>query len=623
MESSSARDITKSLSGKVWKFSDAAEEDVTRIAQTKQLPEFIARLLCQRGIPADSIDEFFNPTLKDHFPDPFSMAGMKELAEALSDKIIGAEEGGQAVGVLADFDVDGATSAAILTRFLKHCGLNPPIYIPDRLNEGYGPSRESFEALKQQGAEFVLIADCGITAHEAIDAGKELGLTLAILDHHEPEGQLPSADYIVDPKCPNDTSGLEMLAACGVSFLVCVATNKKLREKGFYSSRGLEEAPMKSWMDLLGLGTVCDMVPLTGANRLFVKVGFAQMANHANEGIKALCQMGNVTKAPTPTDAGWMIGPRINAGSRVHRSDLGVKLLATTDPEEAQSIAMALEECNEERKAIQAKMFKTACEKVEITNLYMKPIIVVEDESFHPGLSGLVAGRLKERYGKPSVCITYTENPDGTIEGRGSGRSAPGLSMADLFMAARDEGLLVKGGGHAMAGGFTMVPEKLEMLRDFFYQYIEENLQNIEIIDELEIDSLATVRGATPDFIKLLTDNMGPFGVGNPEPIFALNAVRVHQVDILKEKHIRALVSDSEGGPRMKAMFFSGVDTELGQAMLTQYKVMPFHLVGQFQINHWQGRDSVEFHVKDGSLAIKKSDIPESAAVEQSLLAAV
>ena len=598
-----ALNVQKSLNGKSWRFTPVDEDEVTRIVQTKQLPEFMARMLVQRGIPYDEIDQFFNPTLKDHFPDPFSMAGMEDLANDLAARI----EAGDTIGVLADFDVDGATSAAILSRFLRHCSIEPPIYIPDRLEEGYGPSETAFKSLKDQGASFVMVADCGITAHEPIAQGKALGLDIAVLDHHEPEETLPEATHIVNPKRADDTSNLDMLAACGVSFMVCVAVNKKLRENGFYKKKDIPEAPMKSWMDLLGLGTVCDMVPLQGVNRLFVKIGFEQMAAHANEGIKALCSVGNVTKAPTPTDAGWTIGPRINAGSRVHRSDLGAKLLSTQDAEEAQSIAMALEECNEERKAIQSKMMKTASDKVEITNLYMKPIIVVDDESFHPGLSGLVAGRLKERYGKPSICVTYAENPDGTIEGRGSGRSVKGVSMADMFIAARDEGLLVKGGGHAMAGGFTIEPEKLDDFRSFLYQYIENLSQDNEIIEELEIDSIATVRGARPDFVSLLTTNMGPFGVGNPEPIFLLSDVRIHQIDVLKEKHIRAMISDAEGGSRMKVMFFSGVDTDLGKAMLTQHKAMPFHLAGQFQINSWQGRDSVEFHIKDGAYAIENN----------------
>lgn len=605
MSDRSALNVTKSLGGKNWRFFDADDAEITRIVQTKQLPEFIARLLCQRGIASDSIDEFFNPTLRDHFPDPFLMAGMEGLSDDLSNRIIAAEQGAKTVGVLADFDVDGATSAAILTRFLRHCGLNPPIYIPDRLNEGYGPSKAAFESLKEQGAEFVIIADCGITAHEPIADGRALGLDIAVLDHHEPEDTLPDANHIVNPKRADDHSSLDMLAACGVSFMVCVATNKKLREKGFFNDRNISEAPMKSWMDLLGLGTVCDMVPLQGVNRLFVKAGFEQMAEHANEGIKALCAVGNVTKAPTPTDAGWSIGPRINAGSRVHRSDLGAKLLSTQDPEEALSIAMALEECNEERKAIQSKMMKTASDKVEMTNLYMKPIIIVDDESFHPGLSGLVAGRLKERYGKPAICVTYAENPDGTIEGRGSGRSVKGVSMADMFIKARDENLLLKGGGHAMAGGFTIEPDKLDALREYLYSYIEEAFQGNEIVDELDIDALVTVRGAKPDFVKLLTDNIGPFGMGNPEPLFALSNLRVHQVDVLKDTHIRVLFSDAEGGTRMKGMLFSGVGTDLGDALLTQSKAMPFHLVGQFQINSWQGRESVEFHIRDGAYAIE------------------
>jgi single-stranded-DNA-specific exonuclease len=601
--SASVFDVQRSLGDKRWCFTPADEDEIVRLVQNHSLPEFVARLLVQRGVKAGEVDAFLNPTLRDHFPDPFSFTGMREFAEDCAQCIID----GTPIGVFADFDVDGATSAAIITRFLRHFDIAPPVYIPDRLIEGYGPNPAAMQSLKEQGAEFVIMADCGTTAFEPLKAAHEIGLRVAIFDHHEAEDELPLAAHIINPKRQDDTSGLGMLAACGVSFMACVAVNNVLREKGYYQQAGKDEAPLKSWLDLVALGTVCDMVPLQGVNRLFVKAGFEQMAYHNNRGIAALCQVGRIEKAPEPKDAGWSLGPRINAGSRVHRSDLGAKLLSTDDQEEAQSLAWALEECNQQRKSIQSEMMKVATNKTEFLGGDNDNFILVDDESFHSGLSGLVAGRLKDRYGKPSIVVTYVENEDGIVEGRGSGRSVQGVNMADIFIAARNEGILLKGGGHAMAGGFTVMPDRLDDFKTFVKNYIEEHKDEMEALPQIDIDAVATVRGAKPDFIKLLNHNVGPFGMGNPEPIFALADVRVHDTGVLKDKHIRMMISDAEGGTRMKAMLFGGVGTPLGDLILKNYRQVPFHLVGQFQINNWQGRESVEFHVMDGMNTIASS----------------
>ena len=588
--------VHKSLSGKRWSFAQADEDETTRLSQNHGLPEFVARMLVQRGVQSKNVTEYLHPTLKEHFPDPFSFIGMREFADDCADCIINKTP----IGLFADFDVDGATSAAILTRFLRHFDVAPPVYIPDRLTEGYGPSAEAMQSLKDQGAEFIIMADCGTTAFEPLQHAHDIGLRVAVFDHHEAEDELPKCAHLINPKRQDDDSGLDMLAACGVSFMACVAINSALRDKGYFKDTGKKEAPLKSWMDLVGLGTVCDMVPLTGVNRLFVKVGFEQMAVQNNPGIKALCQVGNIETAPTPKDAGWSIGPRINAGSRVHRSDLGARLLSTDADDEAQSLAYALDDCNNERKKIQTNMMQVALNKVEFLKGNNDNFILVDDESFHSGLSGLVAGRLKEKYEKPSIVVTYVENQDGVMEGRGSGRSVKGVNMADIFIAARNENILVKGGGHAMAGGFTIMPDRLDDFKKFIAEYISNNKTEGEELEVLEIDGIATVLGAKPEFIKLLNNNVGPFGMGNPEPVFALSNVKVNQVDVLKDQHIRMILSDADGGGRMKAMFFSGVETELGKMLLTNARNVNFHLVGKFQINNWQGRESVEFHISDG-----------------------
>jgi single-stranded-DNA-specific exonuclease len=528
------------------------------------------------------------------------MAGMDDFANDLADAVINETP----IGIFADFDVDGATSAAILTRFLRHFDIAPPVYIPDRLTEGYGPSVLAMQSLKDQGAEIILMADCGITAFDPLQAAHDMGLKVCVFDHHEPENKLPTAWHIINPKRSDDVSGMEMLAACGVCFMVCVAINKALRAKGYYKGTQKQEAPLKSWLDLVALGTVCDMVPLTGVNRLFVKVGFEQMRHQNNEGINALCLVGKVENIPDPKDAGWSLGPRINAGSRVHRSDLGAKLLSTDDLEEAQSIAFALEDCNRERRAIQSTMMQNAQNKVEFLGGDCGSFIMVEDEDFHPGLSGLVAGQLVRKYNKPAIVVTYTDIGGDVLEGRGSGRSIKGVNMADIFISAKNAGVIEKGGGHAMAGGFTVLPDKIEAFKKFIASYIDDLKMEKIAIEPLNIDAIATVRGAKPDFIHLLNNNIGPFGMGNAEPVFALSGVRVFDVDVLKEKHIRLMISDAEGGSRMKAMFFGGVGTPLGDMLMKNYRVTPFHLAGQFQLNHWQGRTSVEFHIMDGVNAI-------------------
>ena len=602
-------EVQKSLGDKKWNFIQADDELVTRFAQNHDMPEFVARMLVQRGVTPDTLEEFLNPTLRDHFPDPFSFAGMRAFADDCADAIINETP----IGIFADFDVDGATSASILTRFFRHFDIVPPVYIPDRLTEGYGPSKESMDSLKEQGAEFIIMADCGTTAFEPLQHAHDIGLRVSVFDHHEAEDDLPTVAHLINPKRKDDNSGLDMLAACGVSFMACVAINSALRDKGYFKDSDKTEAPLKSWLDLVGLGTVCDMVPLKGVNRLFVKAGFTQMAGHNNKGIEALCQVSRIETNPTIKDAGWNLGPRINAGARVHRSDLGAKLLSTDDPEEAQSIAYALEECNQERKKIQSEMMHVALNKIEFLKAEHDEFILVDDESFHSGLSGLVAGRIKDRYNKPSMVVTYVETEEGVIEGRGSGRSVKGVNMADIFIAARNEGVLVKGGGHAMAGGFTIMPDRLDDFRAFVNKYIVENKSTEAEEVTVNIDSVATIAGAKPEFIKILNNNVGPFGMGNAEPVFALSEAKVFQVDVLKDKHIRMFLSDNNGYGRMKAMFFSGAGTALGEKLLKTSKHAHFHLVGQFQINNWQGRESVEFHIMDGADALNSNVAGDSS----------
>lgn len=591
-------DVGKSFKNAKWVMTPFNAHEATRISQAYGLPEIVGRLLSARNISFNDVESFLFPRMRDHFPDPFQLKDMQPCAEFIADGVIA----GRKIGIFADFDVDGSTSAAIMNRFFRYLGQEAPFYIPDRLNEGYGPSAEAFHKLKMQGAEIIITADCGITSFGPAEAAKEMGVDLIILDHHEAEDSLPPAKFVIDPKREDDDSGYDELAACGVTFLTCVAVNTILREKGFYTDKGIEEAPLKEWLDLVALGTIADMVPQRGPNRILVRAGLHQMNKRQTAGIKALCDVCGIKSMPTPYHIGFGMGPRINAGSRVHQSDLGAKLLSTDDPEEAKNLAWTLNDCNEKRKNIQKEMTAEAIEKVEQLNKKDHPIILVEGEGWHPGLSGLVAGKLKEHFGKPACVITYAENEKGVMEGRGSGRSIPEINIAASFIEARNQDLLIKGGGHAMAGGFTIDPDKITEFEEFIIRHATEQLNGQPIIPETFVDAIATVNGASLDFVKLLHKNMTPFGAGNPEPVFALQKARIGKADIMAERHIRCYISDIEGGSSIKAVAFSAVGTPLGDALLNSYDT-PLHLLGAFQLNEWQGRESVEFHISDAANA--------------------
>ncbi len=603
--SDSSLNIEKSLNKARWVMPDVPLDAVERLARQYDLPEPVARLLCARSVPEGDVMGFLNPTLKDHFPDPFSLQGMEDaanyLAQAIQDK--------RSIAIFGDFDVDGATSSAVLYRFLKACGIDAPIYIPGRLTEGYGPNDEAFKSLKAQGAEIVILLDCGTTAFETIAAGKAMGLEIVVVDHHEAEERLPDAVHVINPKRRDDTSDLKMLAAVGVTFLLCVAVNSKLRAAGFYEG---DEPPLKQWLDIVALGTVCDMVPLTGANRLFVRHGFAMMERTNNVGLKALIDVAGIDGALDTYHAGFILGPRINAGSRVHQSDLGAKLLSTDDTEEAKNIAWTLNDCNDKRKAIQATMEREALAKVEALGLDQHPVIIVDDEGWHQGLSGLVAGRLKDKYGKPACVIAYKDDEGGMPLGTGSGRSIPGIHIARAFMDARNAGLLEKGGGHAMAAGFTIDPVKLEEFNSFMHEHIRAQLESADTQVETVIDGVLSLRGTRVEFVRMLQDYVGPFGQENPEPMFLFSNVRVQKADVVGQSHIRLQISDWEGGGWMKAMAFRTVGTPLGDALLKS-KTRGIHLLGQIKINEWNGQESAEMHVKDAAFVIDDAQAQDSA----------
>ena len=586
-----------SLNKARWELPDVDLHLIEQIVRQNDIPEIAARMLAGRGIELDDVPAFLNPTLKDHLPSPFTLAGMDAMATDVAQVITE----GKNFAIFGDFDVDGATSSALLYRFLKHCGIDAPIYIPGRLTEGYGPNTDALQTLKDDGADILFLLDCGTTAFDTVGEGTKMGLDIIILDHHEAEEELPDCAHVINPKRKDDESDLNVLAAVGVTFMAIIAINSKLRDGGFYKDQGIDAPPLMQWLDIVALGTVCDMVPLLGVNRLFVRRGFEVMQNTQNVGLKELISVSKVSEPYAPYHAGFILGPRINAGSRVHKSELGARLLSTDSVSEANEIAWTLNDCNDKRKAIQGEMEREAIAQVEAEGLDQHPMIFVASEKFHQGLSGLVAGRLKEKYDKPAVAVALIDE-DGISEGRGSGRSVAGIHIAQAFIDARNEGLISKGGGHAMAGGFSVPLDQLDAFKEFLYAHVKKQAANNDANIVTSLDGIVTVRGATPAFVHLLQDAIGPFGQEYPEPLFVLQNVRVNKADIVGDSHIRVMLSDWEGGAWMKAMAFRAVGTPLGDALLKGGE-RPFDVVGTLKIDNWTGVDKTEIHIRDAAFS--------------------
>ncbi len=588
--------VDSSLNKARWVLPDSSIDDIELIMRRHEVPEVVARLLSQRGVALDEVESFLNPTLKNDFPDPFSLKGMGDMAEEVAIAI----ENKQKFAIFGDFDVDGATSSAVLYRFLKAVGVDAPIYIPDRLSEGYGPNIDALKQLKERGADILMMLDCGTTAFDIVKAGTDLGLKIIILDHHEAEDSLPDCWHVINPKRKDDTSGLDMLAAVGVTFMVCVAINSRLRDRGFYKQDGVNEPNLKSLLDIVALGTVCDMVPLMGVNRLFVRSGFAIPEANMNVGVRELMRVAGISAPISTYDCGFVLGPRINAGSRVHKADLGAKLLSSDDAEECKNISWTLNDCNDKRKAIQQEMEQSAIEMIEAQNMQDEPMILVAHEDWHAGLSGLVAGRIKEKYNKPACVVTYAYDLSGKKEGRGSGRSVAGVHIAQSFIDARNAGIIEKGGGHAMAGGFTVAPERVEELHNFLKTHIAKQMENSDTNVETLIDAVLTCGGITTDLVELLQGRVGPFGQEQPEPLFMLENIRINKANIVGAAHISVMLSDWEGGSWLKAIAFRAVDTPLGDALLSDGG-KALSVIGQLKINEWQGRKSAQMHIVDAA----------------------
>lgn len=520
-------------------------------------------------------------------PDPSSFKDMDKAAVRMADAI----KNGEKIAVFGDYDVDGATSSSILTRFARAVGTELRLYVPDRRSEGYGPNVKAMQLLAEEGIKLVICVDCGTTAHEPLAAAKDAGLDVIVLDHHASEPVLPPCHALVNPNRLDETGEYGYLAACGVTYLFAVAVNRVLRAMGWYATR--TEPDLLGLLDLVALGTVCDVVKLIGLNRAFVTQGLRVMEQRRNLGLAALANVAGMKGHADTYAAGFVFGPRVNAGGRVGEANTGARLLSTDDSNLAYQLAQHLHQLNRERREIEARVLAEAEAFKPGGNM---PIVFAASENWHPGVIGIVASRLKDKFHHPALVVAL----EGDI-GKGSGRSVNGVDLGAAIIAARQAGLLINGGGHKMAAGFTVPREKLNDLCDFLAERIGKQLAAEPLKPTLMLDGLLAASSLQPDFVKKLAV-LAPFGTGNAEPRFALADCRILDARIVGEKHVS--VTALQGGTRFRGIAFRAVENGLGEALLDERNRV-LHLAGHLRIDEWQGQERVQCHISDAARSVE------------------
>ena len=584
--------IERSVTGKWWRERATDERLATTISQRFGVPEIVGRVMANRGIGLDDAESFLSPTLRDLMPDPSSLQDMDMAASRIADAIEKREQ----MAVFGDYDVDGATSTALLKRFFRALGADVPVHIPDRMTEGYGPNAPALLELQRKGANLILTVDCGVTAYGPLQEARDAGIEVIVVDHHAAEPELPPAVAVVNPNRLDDESGLGHLCAAGVAFLLCVAILRELRSRGWLEKAGVRAPDLRSWLDLVALGTVCDVVPLRGLNRAFVTQGLKVMKHRSNIGMTSLADIAGVNETPSAYHLGYVLGPRVNAGGRVGESFLGTTLLSGDNPAQAQDIARKLDEYNRERKAIEDIVLDQAISAVEGRSK-VGSMVLVGGEDWHPGVIGIVASRLKDRYHVPSLVM-------GLVDGvyKGSGRSVRGIDLGAAIIAARQAGLLINGGGHGMAAGFTLDPEKQDAFEAFLEERFAKIIEENDIRPTITVDGALHAHGATIELIDAL-EKLGPFGAGNPEPRFAFVDCRAVKADVVGADHVRCILTGANGKGRLKAIAFRCLDNDMGQTLI-KHGGRPLHVLGHLRRDTWQGRDGVQLIIDDVSLPV-------------------
>ena len=577
-----------SLEGKKWLAHEPDGRLALAMAQRLEIPELVARVMVTRGIKLDDATRFINPTLRDLLPNPSDLEDMDRAAERLVTAIIQNET----IGIFGDYDVDGATSSALLERFIKRLGGRTNIYIPDRLKEGYGPNIPALLRMANEGVSLVLTVDCGTAAFAPFEAARKANLDIIVIDHHAAEAKLPDALAIINPNRLDDQSGQGHLAAVGVTFLLIIAVNRLLRETGFYKK--IAEPDLMLWLDLVALGTVCDVVPLVGLNRAIVKQGLKVISKRTNPGIAALVDVSGVGEKPGAYHLGFILGPRINAGGRVGSPELGSHLLSTESNADAKSIALELDELNKERRIIEQTVLNDALEKMANEPEAAGAVAFVFSKGWHPGVIGIIASRIKDRFNRPACVLTVSD--DGTVA-NGSGRSISGVDLGALIISAHQAGIITKGGGHKMAAGFTLAQNRINDFRNFLNDRVGKRIEETGITPTLHLDGSMTTASATLDTAEQL-QQLEPFGSGNPEPRFVLPSVQISFADTVGEDHTRCTLQSIEGG-RLNGICFRSSDRPLGQAILSAKNGRPMHVAGRLRVNSWRGRSSPQLLIDD------------------------
>ena len=586
---SSVLNITHSVTGQSWKWRSG---DVDARDPGFQPDDLVTQLLLARGVPRDDIERHRDPTIRGFMPDPSIFRDMDCAAERLADAV----EAREAVTIYGDYDVDGATSAALLIRLLRDLGLEAGHYIPDRLMEGYGPSGEALVRIGDSGSRLIVTVDCGAMAFDALAQAKAAGLEVIVVDHHKCAAELPEAFALVNPNRldENDEAASHgHLAAVGVAFLLAAAIVRILRARAYFTNR--PEPKLMELLDIVALGTVADVAQLRGLNRAFVAQGLKVMAGRRNIGLAALIEASRLNRAPLCSDLGFALGPRINAGGRVGKSDLGVRLLTTQDREEARAIAAELDRLNEERRSIEASVQEEA--EAMLAGQHNRAVALLAGQGWHPGVIGIVAGRIKEKTGKPSIIIAI----DAEGVGKGSGRSIAGVDLGAAIISAREAGLLVAGGGHAMAAGLTISADKVDALADWLDERLAADVTRASANSAMLIDALLTPRGLNPAFIEAM-EGAGPYGMGWPGPRIVTGPVRVIKCDIVGKDHVRAIVGGDDGAS-FKAMAFRQGETALGQMLLHGERGRKYWLAGRAKVDDWGSTPKAELHIDDIAFA--------------------
>ena len=588
-----------SLSGKSWFLKKYNQEDLTYIKDNYSLDEITSKLLSIRKIKKEEINSFLNPTLKNFIPNPNILIDMEKSSFRTYEAIINDEK----IGIFGDYDVDGASSTALLGNYLNELNLDFNTYIPDRKKEGYGPSIKSFKEFLDKKIKLIFTVDCGTLSFEAINFAKKNNIDVIVLDHHQSEIKLPNAFSIINPNRFDDKSNLQNLCAAGVTFMFLVALNRELRIKKWFQNNNINEPDLINYLDLVSLGTVCDVVPLTGLNRAFVKQGLKIIKLKKNLGIKTLLDICKIETKPTIYHLGFMLGPRINAGGRVGKCSHGANLLLNKDPQKSYLLATELDQFNEERKILEANLLQKILN--ETKKNIDDPVLILSGKNWHEGVIGIVAARLKDKLNKPVILISLENNI-----GKASARSITGFDIGSVIISATHENILIKGGGHKMAGGFSIKIENIDKFKDFVIRRFKNINEDISKEKPIYLDDVISPSAINLEFFNKVA-LLSPFGPGNPEPKFAIENLKTINGKIVGDKHIKSTLLGKDGSI-IKTIAFNSVDKDLGEYLLKKNNKL-FNIAGKLSLNEWKGQSNVEFIIDDISVNKNlKNTVPSS-----------